>query len=81
MMVRSNSDARPSAYDDMKDKFRPSHADYTYQAKYGVRDHRGGRAQFGRGRPWAGWRSGAIAKKILSLAAHVEIRAFVTERP
>jgi chorismate synthase len=41
MLVR-NSDARPGAYDEMREKFRPSHADFTYQAKYGIRDHRGG---------------------------------------
>jgi chorismate synthase len=41
LLVR-NGDQRSSAYDEMRDKFRPSHADYTYQAKYGVRDHRGG---------------------------------------
>lgn len=40
-MVR-NSDCRPQDYEAMRHTFRPSHADYTYQAKYGVRDHRGG---------------------------------------
>jgi chorismate synthase len=61
----------------MKEKFRPSHADYTYQAKYGIRDHRGGGRSSARetiGRVAAG----AVAKKILRLAAGVEIRAFVT---
>ncbi len=37
-----NHDARPQDYDSIKDLFRPSHADYTYQEKYGLRDHRGG---------------------------------------
>src|SRR6202789_2483595 len=76
MLVR-NSDARPGAYDEMKDKFRPSHADFTYQAKYGIRDHRGGGRSSARetiGRV----ASGAVAKKILSLAGKVEIRAYVT---
>ena len=41
LLVR-NADQRPGAYDEMRDKFRPSHADYTYQAKFGIRDHRGG---------------------------------------
>ena len=41
MLVR-NKDARPQAYDEMKTKFRPSHADYTYQTKYGFRNHEGG---------------------------------------
>ena len=75
LMVR-NSDARSSAYDEMREKYRPSHADYTYQAKYGVRDHRGGGRSSARetnGRVAAG----AIAKKILTLAGGVEIRAYV----
>ena len=37
-----NHDQRPEDYDLLKDVYRPSHADYTYQAKYGIRDHRGG---------------------------------------
>src|ERR1051326_4648054 len=41
MLVR-NSDARSKDYDELKDLYRPSHADYTYQAKFGIRDHRGG---------------------------------------
>jgi chorismate synthase len=76
MLVR-NSDARPGAYDEMKDKYRPSHADFTYQSKYGIRDHRGGGRSSARetiGRVAAG----AVARKILSLAASVEIRAYVT---
>jgi chorismate synthase len=76
MMVR-NTDQRPSAYDEMVEKFRPSHADYTYQAKFGLRDPRGGGRSSARetiGRVAAG----AIAKKILALAGAVEIRAFLT---
>ncbi|OAM87148.1 chorismate synthase [Termitidicoccus mucosus] len=75
MLVR-NADQRPGAYDEMREKFRPSHADFTYQAKYGIRDHRGGGRSSARetiGRVAAG----AIAKKILA-AAGVEIRAYVT---
>ena len=37
-----NNDQKPADYDAMKDTFRPSHADFTYQQKYGIRDHRGG---------------------------------------
>lgn len=37
-----NTDARPADYEAMRDVFRPNHADYTYTAKYGMRDHRGG---------------------------------------
>ncbi|MEI7799847.1 MAG: chorismate synthase [Opitutaceae bacterium] len=73
-----NSDQRSEAYDEMREKFRPSHADYTYQAKYGHRDHRGGGRSSARetiGRVIAG----AVAKKILFLAGGVEIRAYVTQ--
>lgn len=41
LLIR-NKDARSNDYDALKDVFRPSHADYTYEAKYGIRDHRGG---------------------------------------
>ena len=41
MLVR-NEDARPSAYEHMKDVYRPSHADYTTEAKYGIRNWQGG---------------------------------------
>ena len=41
IMVR-NKDARPAAYDEMREKYRPSHADYTYDAKYGIRNWQGG---------------------------------------
>ncbi len=40
--VIMNTGHKPQDYDSMKDLFRPSHADYTYEAKYGIRDHRGG---------------------------------------
>lgn len=76
LAVRS-TDQRPGAYDEMREKYRPSHADYTYQAKYGHRDHRGGGRSSARetiGRVAAG----AVAKKLLRLAGKVEIRAYVT---
>ncbi len=76
MLVR-NKDARPGAYDEMREKYRPSHADFTYMAKYGHRDHRGGGRSSARetvGRVAAG----AVARKLLSHAGRVEIRAFVT---
>ncbi len=77
LLVR-NADQRPGAYDEMRDKFRPSHADFTYQAKFGFRDHRGGGRSSARetiGRVAAG----AIARKILALGDGVEIRAFLTQ--
>ena len=75
LMVR-NKDARSEAYDHLKDVYRPSHADYTYQAKYGHRDYRGGGRSSARetiGRVAAG----AIARRILADAADVEIIAYV----
>lgn len=64
MMILYNKDADPSAYDDIKDKFRPGHADYTYLKKYGIRDWRGsGRAS---GRETSGRvAAGALARKQL----------------
>src|SRR6266852_6028895 len=41
-LVIHNVDPRSKDYSDIKDKYRPGHADYTYDAKYGIRDHRGG---------------------------------------
>src|SRR4051794_24842165 len=77
LLVR-NMDQRPGAYDEMREKFRPSHADYTYQAKFGFRDHRGGGRSSARetiGRVAAG----AIARKILFLAGGIEVRAYITQ--
>jgi chorismate synthase len=71
-----NKDARPSAYSEMKTTYRPSHADYTYDEKYGRRMAEGGGRSSARetiGRVAAG----AIAKKILKLAANIEIVAYV----
>src|SRR3954463_7091856 len=41
-IVIENTEARPRDYEKIKDRFRPGHADYTYQQKYGFRDYRGG---------------------------------------
>ncbi len=72
-----NTDQRSSAYNEMKAAFRPSHADFTYQSKFGVRDPNGGGRSSARetiGRVAAG----ALAKKILALANGVEFRAYIT---
>ena len=42
MILVGNEDARPGAYEEMQEKYRPSHADYTYEAKYGIRNWQGG---------------------------------------
>src|SRR5690606_21240049 len=71
-----NGDHRPEAYKEMRENYRPSHADYTYQTKYGIRNHEGGGRSSARetiGRVAAG----AIAKKILKLSGGVEIIAYI----
>jgi chorismate synthase len=73
-----NEDARPEAYSEMKTKFRPSHADYTYFAKFGIRAWPGGGRTSARetiGRVAAG----AIAKKILRERFGVEVLAYVKQ--
>jgi chorismate synthase len=75
MLVR-NQDARPQAYEHMKEVFRPSHADYTTRAKYGIRNWQGGGRASARetiGRVAAG----AIARKLLASVAGVEVLAWV----
>lgn len=59
-----NDNQHSSDYDNMKDVFRPSHADYTYQTKYGIRDHRGGGRSSAR-ETIARCVAGAVAKLIL----------------
>lgn len=77
ILVR-NKDARPSAYEEMAVKYRPSHADYTYDAKYGRRNWQGGGRSSARetiGRVAAA----AVARKVLdSLAPGIEILAWVS---
>jgi chorismate synthase len=75
-LLVKNEDARPEAYTEMATKFRPSHADYTYQAKFGFRNWQGGGRTSARetvGRVAAG----AIAKKILRQEHGVEILSYV----
>src|SRR5690348_15795517 len=73
-----NEDQRSEAYKEMAKKFRPSHADYTYQAKYGFRNWQGGGRTSARetiGRVAAG----AIAKKLLRERYGVEVLAYVQQ--
>src|SRR5205814_2682202 len=78
ILVR-NKDARPQDYVATKEKFRPSHADFTYQAKYGIRNWQGGGRASARetiGRVAAG----AIARKILrSFYPRIDIVAYVAQ--
>src|SRR5437879_8670890 len=78
ILVR-NKDARPEDYAEVAKKFRPSHADFTYEAKYGIRNWQGG----GRASPRetiSRVAAGAVATKILSARyAAFEIAAYVTQ--
>ena len=77
-MLVGNTDARPSAYEDFKDMYRPSHADYTTEAKYGIRNWQGGGRASARetiGRVAAG----AVARRLLATAANIEVLAWVRQ--
>jgi chorismate synthase len=63
-LLIENVDQRSKDYSDIKDKYRPGHADYTYDAKYGVRDHRGGGRQSARETAMR-VAAGAIARKVV----------------
>jgi chorismate synthase len=71
-----NKDAQSGAYEAMRDVYRPSHADYTTEAKYGVRDWRGGGRASAR-ETTARVAAGAVARKLLAEAAGVEVLAWV----
>lgn len=71
-----NADSQPKDYETLKDKFRPSHADYTYLMKYGIRDHRGGGRSSAR--ITAGWvAAGALAEQLLQAFTDIEIVSWV----
>lgn len=78
LLVR-NKDQRSNAYDEMKDKYRPSHADYTYDEKYGIRAWAGGGRSSARetiGRVAAG----AVAKAVLKqLIPDIDVVAYVSQ--
>jgi chorismate synthase len=63
-LLIENVDQRSKDYADIRDKFRPGHADYTYLAKYGVRDYRGGGRQSAR-ETASRVAAGAVARKVL----------------
>ncbi len=73
LLIR-NEDAKSKDYEKLKDAFRPGHADYTYDIKYGTRDWRGGGRSSGR-ETAARVAAGAIAKKILELH-HIKVIAY-----
>ncbi|TND08479.1 MAG: chorismate synthase [Bacteroidetes bacterium] len=72
-----NSDAKSKDYEHIREVYRPSHADFTYDAKYGIRDHRGGGRSSAR-ETAARVVAGAVAKLLLS-RAQVSIHAYVSQ--
>jgi len=71
-----NEDQKPEDYTHLKDSFRPSHADFTYETKYGIRDYRGGGRASAR-ETAARVIAGAIAKQLL-MKEGIEITAYVS---
>ncbi len=76
-IVIENQDQRSKDYNHLENTFRPSHADYTYQEKYGIRDHRGGGRSSAR-ETVARVAAGAIAKTLLQEYG-VDITAYVSQ--
>ena len=76
--VLYNKDARSSAYENIRNIYRPSHADYTYQAKYGIRDWRGGGRASAR-ETACRVVAGNIAQQTLSFVHNIEVRAWVEQ--
>lgn len=76
-MVVYNTDQRSKDYSHIHDKFRPSHADYTYTAKYGIRDYRGGGRSSAR-ETLARVAAGAIAKQFLA-SKNIKVYAYVSQ--
>ena len=76
-IVIPNSDQKSKDYSHISDKFRPSHADYTYFEKYGIRDYRGGGRSSAR-ETAARVAAGAIAKQLLETKG-VTVQAFVSQ--
>ena len=77
LLIR-NTDQRPQDYDQIKDRFRPGHADYTYLQKYGIRDYRGGGRASAR-ETATRVAAGAIAKKYLHTRYGVRVRGYLAQ--
>ncbi len=77
-LLIENTDQRSKDYGDIKDKFRPGHADYSYQQKYGIRDYRGGGRSSARETSMR-VAAGAIARKYLRERLGVEIRGYLAQ--
>lgn len=77
-LLIENKDQRSKDYGDIKDKFRPGHADYTYQQKYGIRDYRGGGRSSARETTMR-VAAGAIARKYLETRLNVGVHGFLSQ--
>jgi chorismate synthase len=77
-LIVENVDQRSKDYGDIKDKFRPGHADYTYQQKYGIRDYRGGGRSSARETTMR-VAAGAIARKYLQERLGIRIQGFLAQ--
>ena len=77
-LLIENTDQRSKDYSDIMDRFRPGHADYTYEQKYGFRDYRGGGRSSARETAMR-VAAGAIAKKYLKVRYGIEIRGYLAQ--
>ena len=77
-LLINNKDQRSKDYGDIKDKFRPGHADYSYQQKYGIRDYRGGGRSSARETAMR-VAAGAIARKYLYEKLGLEIKGYLSQ--
>jgi chorismate synthase len=77
-LMINNKDQRSKDYGDIKDQFRPGHADYSYQQKYGIRDYRGGGRSSARETAMR-VAAGAVARKYLYEKLGLEIRGYLSQ--
>jgi chorismate synthase len=77
-LLIENTDQRSKDYSDIKDLFRPAHADYTYEQKYGLRDYRGGGRSSARETAMR-VAAGAIAKKYLKEKTGMQVRGYLSQ--
>jgi chorismate synthase len=77
-LLIENTDQRSKDYSNIKDSYRPNHADYTYMQKYGIRDYRGGGRSSARETAMR-VAAGAIAKKVLAAQCGVRIRGYMSQ--
>lgn len=77
-LLIENTDQRSQDYSNIKDLFRPGHADYTYQQKYGLRDYRGGGRSSARETAMR-VAAGAVAKKYLKVVHGIEIQGYLSQ--